>query len=833
MRMNTASFRITSLFILSLVMIAYELSVMRVFSVGSWSNFGSMVISIALLGYGLSGTLLTFFEKKLLKNADAWLFGSSFLLGPSMVFAHILAQKVPFNPVMITMDPKQYLWIAAYYALYAVPYFVGATFIGTCFTAYSKQIYKLYFWDMLGAGLGGFLILGLMYLLPPNRLLGPLVVIATLSSFFCIVDRDEASGEWRIGSWKMSAGGGVLAVSILCLLVAGDIKVSEFKPISYARQFPDVKHVYHDYGPLGEFDAFKSSYFHFAPGLSDNASSNIAVMPTDAFLGLYIDGDGPIGIMRKLRKAEEPYLDYLPMAAPYLLMKDPKVLLLKLGGGIGAYGSLYHGAREVTVVESNHSLVRMLKDVPYFRSYTGDFLRDPRVTLVNTEPRAFTSGTKNRFDLVEIGLVDSVGLSTTGGYPVHENYLYTAEGLASYLSCLSDAGILSVTVWNRLTPPRNVPKLLTTVVEALKERKVAEPEKQIFAFDLLLSTATVLVKNSPFTQAEIDKLLAFCKKMSFAPCYYPGMPKPERAFEDILAGYRGLLEGKPLDMELLPHELYYYTLSSLFQGKAAALYDGYIFNIKPVTDDRPYYTAYVKPSTISLILKDIKDVSEEWGYILLVATFGVSIVFGAFIILLPVGVRWKDLFKREKGRARIILYFACLGIGYMLVEIFLLQRLSFFLVDPIFANSVVITCMLIITGVGSIMSGIIPLPKKILLRYAVAGIALSMLFYIFGLSSLLDALLGQPLWIKILLSILFIAPSAFCLGMPFPTGLSMLSAKKPGLIPWAWGVNGSLSVTGAVLARLASISLGFSVVLLGSILLYVVALFAYSGIEAE
>ena len=833
MKITTTAFRFTSLFILSLVMIAYELSVMRVFSVGSWSNFGSMVISIALLGYGLSGTLLTLFENKLLKNADAWLFGSAFLLGPSMVLAHILAQKVPFNPVMITMDPKQYLWIAAYYALYAIPYFVGATFIGTCFTAYSKQIYKLYFWDMLGAGLGGFLILALMYLLPPNRLLGPLVVIATLSSFFCIIDHDGETGEWRVGSWKMTAGGGVLAVSILALLVAGDIRVSEFKPISYARQFPDVKHVYHDYGPLGEFDAFKSSYFHFAPGLSDNASSNIAVMPTDAFLGLYIDGDGPIGIMRKLRKAEEPYLDYLPMAAPYLLMKDPKVLILKLGGGIGTYGSLYHGAKEVTVVESNHSLVRMLKDVPYFKSYTGDLLHDPRVTLVNTEPRAFTASTKKRFDLVEIGLVDSVGLSTTGGYPVHENYLYTAEGIASYLSSLSENGILSVTVWNRLTPPRNVPKLLTTVVEALKERKITQPEKHVFAFDLLLSTATVLVKNSPFTQEEIDKLLAYCKKMSFAPCYYPGMPQPKRAFGDLLAGYKGLLEGKTLDVELLPDEFYYYTLTSLFQGKEKELYDGYIFNVTPVTDDRPYYTAYVKPSTISLILKDIKDVSEEWGYILLVATFGVSIVFGAFIILVPVGIKWRDLFKRQKGRARIILYFACLGIGYMLVEIFLLQRLSFFLVDPIFSNSVVITSMLIITGVGSIMSGIIPLPKKTLLLYAVLGVAASMIFYIFGLSPLLNALLGQNLVVKILLSILFIAPAAFCLGMPFPTGLATLSAKKPGLIPWAWGVNGSLSVTGAVLARLVSISLGFSVVLLGCMVLYFIAVFAYSGIEAE
>jgi hypothetical protein len=671
-----------------------------------------------------------------------------------------------------------------------------------------------------------------MYVLPPNRLVGPLVVLASLSAFLCLFEYEKTNRTLRLDAWKIGTVGLTLVVSVLVLLQTGDIRVSEFKPISYARQFPDARNVYHDFGPLGEFDAYKSSYFHFAPGLSDNASSNVAAMPADAFLGLYIDGDGPIGIMRRLKPNEESYLNYLPMAAPYLLQKDPRVLLLRLGGGIGAYSGLYHGAKHVTVVEPNPSLLGMLRDTPYFRAYTGDLLRDPRITLQSSEPRAFTASTREKFDLVEISLIDSIGLSQTGGYPITENFIYTVEGIASYLSCLDKGGLLSITVWNRLTPPRNVPKLLSTVVGALRKWGAAYPEDHIFMFDLLLSTGTVLVKTTPFTKGEIDTLLAFCKKMSFTPCYYPGKPDPERAFPEILEGYQRQMRGGSADTDLFPEELYQYTLSWLFQGKGKELYDGYIFNIDSATDDRPYYTAYVKPSMLPLVAKNIKDVSEEWGYILLAATLGVSVIFGALIIMIPAMGRGKVLFSKTKGTFRVLLYFSCLGIGYMLAEIFLIQRLSFFLVDPIFSTSVVITSMLVISGIGSLVGGSINIPRQTLLLIAVGGICGSLLFYITGLSPLLNMLLGRPLGIKILLSILFIFPAAFFLGMPFPTGLSALSENRLDLVPWAWGVNGCFSVTGTVLARLVSISAGYSTVLLTAMALYTLAFFAFSWNEA-
>jgi len=851
--LKISNFRLAALFVLSVTLIAYELAVMRTFAVGSWSNFGSMVISIALLGNGLAGTLLTFFSERIRRNSDTWLSVTAVLLGPAMAGAHVVAQAIPFNPVMLAVDWTQLLWIGAYYLIYAVPFFIGAVFVGAIFVGMQDRIHQLYFWNMVGSGLGGFVILGLMYLLPPDRLIGPLVLLAALVSLASFVELDSTRMRLKLPLGRSLIAAIVMVVSIGLIAVDGQIKVSEFKPISYARQFPDAKVAYHSYGPTGEFYAYQSSFFHFAPGLSDNASINVKSMPENAFLGLYIDGDGPIGIMRRLKPAEEAYIDYLPMAAPYVLLNQPNVLLLRLGGAVGVFDALYHKARSVSVVEPDPTLVHMLRDQPFFRQYNGDLLRDPRVHLYNTEPRAFTASTKERFDLVEIGLIDSVGLSQTGGYPLNENYTYTAEGIESYLRSLTPNGMLSITVWNRLSPPRNVPKLLSTVTRALELRGVKDPGSHIFVFDYLLSTATILVKSTPFTQADIATLLQFCHKTSFEPCFYAGMPSPNKDFNAILREYTDQFTGAgsfaasgnaaassgtattaaAAPTELIPEDMYYFSMKWLLDGRAQELYRKYFFNIRPATDDRPYYTGYVKPSTIPTVVNNMKDLSEEWGYVLQLGTLALSIVFGLIIILIPLIGRWKELFKRQKGTVRVIVYYAALGVGYMMVEIYLIQRLVFFLADPIFSNSIVITAMLVISGIGALVAGRYRGERRRLIAYAAIGIAASMLFYLAVLPSVLDALLGLPLIVKMLLAIVFVAPGAFFLGMPFPTGLSTLSENRNGLIPWAWGMNGALSVTGTALARLVSISWGFSVVLTAVIALYLLALLVFSGNQVK
>jgi hypothetical protein len=822
--------RYAALFLISFSLIAFELAIMRVFSAGSWSNFGSMVISIALLGYGVAGVGLTFIQERVRKNAAAWLAGSAALLPAVMALCYSLAQKIPFNPIFLISQPRQSLYIACFYVLYSLPFLVGAVFTAAAFMVPGERIQGLYFWNMAGSGLGGLALILSTYALKTEYLVYPVTALAAVAAFLALPGRSPAAipegkapGSAMSRRWPIFAGLAT-AAAFLLLVFAGKMNISPYKASEQARlMFPDLKVVHEEHGPLGEYEIYDSERFHFAPGLSDNAVFYIDEMPKKAFWGMYIDNDGPIGIMRRLNAGEEKYIDFLPMSAAYALLDEPKVLLVKLGGGFSAYAALHHQAAGVTILEPNPVIAGMSRDVPAVRQFNGDLLRDPRVRVVEEEPRAFcardSSGT---YDLVELSLIDSIGLSQSTGYSITENYLYTVEAMTEYLKRLGPDGVLSVTVWNSLSPPRNVPKLIATVVEALKRSGYSDPAAHLYGFDLIYSTATLLVKKSAFTPEDLKRLDAFCAKMSFKSFYAPGQADPGKDFDAILAAYRDKFTTKKqvagqesedpsggtvrLDVE----DLYAYSARWALAGKQGQLYDKYLFDIRPTTDDRPYYSVYMKPSTAPLFLDKLTYASEDWSYFLSWATLFQAIGFGLVIALLPLLKRRKKEIGIGKGRTfGVIGYYAFLGAGYMLVEIFLMQKLVFFLAEPVFSTSIVITSMLIISGLGSLFSErLSPDPAK-RVRIAVIAICSVLALYAFALPPLLGLLLGLPLWAKIPIAVAAIAPAAFFMGMPFPNGLSRLGSSGPSLLPWAYGVNGALSVTGSLLAQIVSMHSGY------------------------
>ncbi|HVO39720.1 MAG TPA: hypothetical protein VMV03_11890 [Spirochaetia bacterium] len=832
--MKLSQIRSAALFLVSACILSFEIEVMRTFSVASWSNFGSMVISIALLGFGVAGTVLTFLSARVRRNPDAWLLSSSFALGPGMAAAHILAQRVPFNPVLITSDPAQVWWIGAFYLIYAVPFLAGGIFIGAIFTSLSRQTHRLYFWNMVGSGLGGLLVLGLMYLVPPDELIFPLVGLSAIPAFLCCITWSAVECRFEMRLREAGLAAFLACAGIVLLARYGALNVSDFKPISYARKYPDATEVYSSFSPRGQIRVFSSSFFHFAPGLSDNASITLGSMPSNAFLGLYTDGNGPLGVMRALGPEEQRYIDYLPMSAPYLVLARPKVLILGLGGGAGVHTALHNGAREVRVVESNPDLIRTLRDVPYFRQFTGDALRDPRIKVVNAEARAFAGTTREKFDLVEIGLVDSIGLSQAGGYSVEENYLYTVEAIREYLRCLAPSGILSITVWDRMNPPRNVPKLLASVAEAVRGNYDESPEKRVFTFNLLLSTATVLVKKSDFLPGEIDALNDYCRRMSFDVGFFPGMPESGKNFEAMLAGYAARftrVPGVDPGADLRTSDFYGSAIRWIAAGKQEELFGRYFFDIRPATDDKPYYAGYVKPRTIPALLGRLGEVSDEWGYLLLLGTLLQSVIFGLLIIALPLVFRQRELFSGRQGTLAVILYYACLGLGYMMAEIFLIQRFVYFLADPIYANAIIITVLLVSSGLGSLLADRLKVPRARLVRYATAAAAALCILFLAALPRVLTGLLGLPLPAKALAALVIVAPLGLCMGIPFPSGLAALSESRRDILPWAWGMNGALSVAGSVLARVLSMAAGFGVVLGCVAVLYVSAGFLYRANE--
>src|SRR5262249_35052096 len=297
--------------------IALQIGIMRIFSVGSWAHFGSLVVSLAMLGFGLTSAIMCVTTQWFDRHWRAVAATSLALFSPLAVVANLLAQQLPFNAIFLVSDPMQKWRLAANFMLYMLPFLAGAFFLGTVFLKTQKVFGRVYFADLTGAGLCGLAFLLAMYAVVPDNLIAvPLLL-------------------WLVGSafWLMATGrpGHIAALAALGLatiaahftlpswLGVSQLAVSDYKGVAYPRKFPDGQRVYESASPFGYLEVYASSYLHFAPGLSDNAAFNLPKMPTNAYLGMYIDGDGPIGIIRGLPPEETAYYRFLPMVYPYLL----------------------------------------------------------------------------------------------------------------------------------------------------------------------------------------------------------------------------------------------------------------------------------------------------------------------------------------------------------------------------------------------------------------------------------------------------------------------------------------------------------------------------------
>jgi spermidine synthase len=533
--------------------------------------------------------------------------------------------------------------------------------------------------------------------------------------------------------------------------------------------------------------------------LSLNAAGTIP-----AQLGVFTDADA-LSVLTRFDGDLETleYLDYQSSALPYHLLDQPQVLVLGAGGGADVLQALYHRADSVAAVELNPQFVELVNNV--FSEFTGALYNLPGVTVYNNEARGFVTASRQRYDLIQVALLDSFSASSAGLYALSENYLYTREALASYLRHLHPGGILSITRWTR-TPPRDSLKIFATAIEALKRTGTNDPGQNLVMIRSW-NTSTLLVKNEAFDDAAIEKLKAFCRQRWFDLVYYPAIEPGEANRYNQLQ--------KPWFFE---------GARALLGPNGSAFMDDYKFNIRPATDNRPYFSNYLKPGTLPelLALKERGGMPLlEWGYLVLLATLVMALLASVVLVFLPLWLRRGSEPRPEGMGWRIIAYFATIGTAFMFVEIAFIQKFILFLHHPLYAVSVVLHAFLVFAGLGSLVSS--RLRKRAPLYTISIVIAILCITYILSLPALFDWLVHLNGGLKIIVSTALIAPLAFLMGMPFPLGLDVVSDKLPSWIPWAWGVNGCASVVSAVLATLLAIHLGFIFVVLLAVSLYLLA----------
>jgi SAM-dependent methyltransferase len=831
--------------------IALQICIMRIFSVGSWAHFGSLVVSLAMLGFGLTSAVMCIAKGWFERHWQGVAAAALFLFGPLMVAANLLAQQIPFNAIFLISDPMQKWRLFGNFMLYMLPFLAGAVFLGTVFLKAQKIFGRVYFADLTGSGIGGLLFLGAMFLFNPDNL----IVVPLLLWFAGTVLWFEAVDHRRGSFWLVACA--ALAVTahftLPQLLDIRKLAVSDYKGVAYARKFPDSSRVYERASPFGYLEVYSSSYLHFAPGLSDNAAFNLPTMPANAYLGMYIDGDGPSGIIRDLPPNETAYFRFLSMYYPYLIKNAPDTFVVQFGGGLSTSVALKN-SKTVTVAEGNPAVLAAFQEDKGLRDFTGDILHSSKVRVIDYDGRLYLAYTDNRYDVIDLSLADSAGLSNPGGFAIVEKFSYTREAMRSYMRALKDGGVLSVTLWNKEEPPKSVLKLYTTMAAAARDLNGGNIENRFFVAASYLSTATVLYKRGGFTADEIEKLRAHTRAMSFDEIYSPGLRYDEAKTAEVLDGYKNQiffdapgLGDEPKDepppdapagddpnqpASTVPATtMGQLTWHHLITGGWDAIAKSYVFDTRMLTNTRPYFAAYVRPADLPRITDRLDLFQDEWGYILLWATLAIACIAATSLVALPVIFGWRTIFSRYPGKFRTIVYFACLGLGYIMVEVGLIAEFILALSNPTVSASVLITGMLVFSGLGSLVSERFLDRSRAVMPAIFLAIGALLIGYGLFLDRVLDFIGTFPYAWRLVFCFALISPPAFLMGFPMPTAMTSLARLgKDHMFLWAWGINGCFSVIGAALVPIIATSYGLSTVLIVSGSAYLSAMLAFFAV---
>ena len=774
---------------LSAATLGYEILLTRLFSIVQWHHFAFLAISVALLGFGASGTFLVVLGDRIRTDIEPFLALAALGFGLSAPIGFVIAERVPFNVLDAPWSLQSLGWLLVIELVLAVPFFFAATGIGRALVVSGRRLSRVYAADLAGAGVGAAASVGVLWLVPAERALDVVCGLGAVAGGIALCgarDRRPIPLLALSGVVLVLAGFGV----------TGELRISPFKPLPQALRVTGAEHVETRHGPLGMVSAVENRVvpLRSAPGLS-----LLSRAPVPEQVALFVDADGPHAIVRHDASAPPPaYLQELTSALPYRLVEEPRVLVLGAGGGAAVLQALGAGARSVDAVELQPHVVGMVRN--RYRDFSGGLYEHPKVSAHVADPRAFVEASGDDFDLVQIV---AIGSPVAGLHALEAQRLLTVESVATILSRLPTDGVAAFTVRARL-PPRDGVRLLATVLDALHAASIRSPGDHL-AWIRSWSTTTLVASRSPLSEVQIKAVRAFSGARAFDLIQLPGMAPSEANRFNIL--------DRPYFRQAAER--------LLGAGNESFVRD-YKFDIRPATDDRPYFSSFFRWSHAPEIigLSRLGGIGLlDVGYLALPAALVQAIVASAALILLPLLA-----IRRRRGRAQrwpALAGFFCIGLGFLMIEIAFIGRFTVILSHPVHALVVVLAGFLLFAGAGSYLSARGGASASI--TGPIVGIAAVATIYGLLSPTLTSTLIGAPAAVKIGAALALIAPLATLMGMPFPRALARLNAVDPPLLPWAWGINGCASVIAAVLATLLAIHLGHTVVILAGVVLYLAA----------
>ena len=766
------------LFLITLATLMHEILLTRIFSVTMWYHFAFVAISVAMFGMTVGAVLVYlfpgYFTQERVKHQLAL---SSFCFGVSIVISFLTHLSMPFVPERSIVG---FYSTALTYTVLSVPFVFSGICVCLALTKFPRQVSKLYAVDLAGAAFGCLLlILTLGVTDGPTAVIVVALLACTGSVFFAV----------EAGDRKL-----VRIAIISSLSLAG---FAAFHTVLVYQQFPILRLMWVkgrlEHSPLYEkWNSFSRIRVTGDPnrpekpfgwGLSPLYPSDRDVkqlhIKIDATAGTVLTG-----FNGDLKEVEHLKYDITNLA--HYIRPESKVLVVGAGGGRDVLSALVFGQKSVVGVEINQDITDTINR--RFGDFTGHLDQNPKVIFVDDEARSYIARQEDRFDIIQVSLIDTWAATAAGAFVLTENSLYTVEAWRIFLEHLTSDGVLTFSRWYFQDRPGEMYRLTSLASASLMQLGVENPRNHMVIARHIQEkdgnfpdgVGTLLVSKTPFSDKDLDTLSEITGNMNFDLVLSPKFSL-DNTFSTIASG---------IDLD--------------------GFTTGFPINITAPTDDRPFFFHMLWP-------RDVFN-RDLWKHGIM--SFNMKAVFVlVFLLIIVVGLTFFCIIvplllttdrKMLKGTLPLFIFFGSIGLGFMLVEISQMQRLIIFLGHPTYGLSVVLFALLISSGLGSFLTQKIGDPKLKGSGIACLSLLLCSLI-ILGIftPSIARAFQSSETTIRILVSIGILFPIGLFMGMAFPLGMKMASAKTTAITPWFWGINGATSVCASVIA--VTISLGSSI----------------------
>jgi hypothetical protein len=784
---------LAGLFLICMSTLMLQVIQTRILSVVSMYYLVFLSISMAMLGM-TAGALFVYFRLREITPATV----TSYLSQVSTVFAltillcFVLQLASPM--AIIRVATTLVMW-SKVLVLLAAPFAVAGVAVSLALTRSPFPIGITYGVDLTGAACGCLAVLFLLNIVDASSAIFVVAALAALAGLCFRVAADRTVVEESSSHWRLQRRPGIIALGLLALAVANATTRYGLQPIS-AKFDVLVAGTAYDFEKWNSFSRILGTRTQkrepFLWGPSPTLPSGIKV----EHYALNIDGFAATLTPRFPDDiANVDFLKYDITNLAYAARPTGRVAIIGVGSGRDLLSAYVFGARDITGIELNPIFIDLLTDPAKQRDYLG-VANLPGVRLVVDEGRSWFARTTEKFDLVQMSMIDTFAATGAGAFSLSENGLYTVEAWRIFLSTLTPTGLFTVSRWHAPSAPIEMGRTTSLAVAALFSLGIQNPGDHIFlaSSDNL---ATLVIARSPLSSDDLRILSDTVRRLQFKVLARPGAIASEPVFHDLLTA---------VSAEALTQ-----TASRQWLDMSAPTDARPFFFNQLRLLDRETLKLFVELFTTFSIGRLPSDGGEAFvvlGNLIAMSTLLMLIFMSLVAVIVVIIVPARAAIRNVERRLVYLgsLYFLMIGLGFMFIEIGLIQRMSVVLGHPVYALGVVLFSIILSTGMGSLLSERF-MPSS---RHSIVLWLSLLVIYVLGLPywlpELTHSLESSPLTIRCLVTVMVILPAGVLMGFGFPFGMSVVMKRDGRPTPWFWAINGAGGVFAAGLAVAWSIT---------------------------